>query len=119
MGSEYGTCRMNQGSAGPSVSGPTDVQCAACVDELLFIASSSHPPSATLEAASAPHAKRMLGPGGALSEALGSELKAGAIARAMRSEELHPDVHALFGRIGALSGLVESPPEVVIRTPLG
>lgn len=66
-----------------------------------------------------PHAKRMLGSGGVLSEALGTELRAGAIARAMRREELHPDIHALFGRIGALSGLIEAGPEVVIRTPLG
>ena len=66
-----------------------------------------------------PHAKRMLGSRGALSEALGTELRAGAIARAMRREELHPDIHALFGRIGALSGLIGAGPEVVIRTPLG
>ncbi|MFP6656191.1 MAG: hypothetical protein VCB25_11235 [Myxococcota bacterium] len=62
-----------------------------------------------------PHAKRILGPGGALSEALGTELHAGEIARAMRSEEFHADVRTLFDRIGTLSGLSAKAPEVVIR----
>lgn len=62
------------------------------------------------------HAKRILGAGGSLSEALGRELRAGAIARAMRADELHADVHALIGRIGDLSGAVEKGPEVVVRS---
>jgi hypothetical protein len=62
------------------------------------------------------HAKRILGSGGALSEALGTELRAGEIARAMRPDELHGDVRILFDRIGALSGLSVKAPEVVIRS---
>ena len=62
------------------------------------------------------HAKRILGSGGSLSEALGTELRAGEIARAMRPEEFHGDVRMLFDRIGALSGLTVKAPEVVIRS---
>ena len=65
------------------------------------------------------HAKRILGAGGSLSEALGTDLHAGEIARAMRAEELHADVHSLLDRIGALSGTLEKGPEVVIRPPRG
>jgi len=61
------------------------------------------------------HAKRILGAGGSLSEALGAELRAGEIARAMRTDDLHDDVLALFKRIGTLSGLQTGGPEVVIR----
>jgi hypothetical protein len=61
------------------------------------------------------HAKRLLGAGGSLSEALGAELRAGDIARAMRIEDLHGDVHQLFDRIGMLSGVVSKGPEVLIR----
>jgi len=62
------------------------------------------------------HAKRVLGAGGSLSEALGTELRAGDIARAMRIEDLHGDVRELFDRIGTLSGLAVRRPEVVIRS---
>lgn len=61
------------------------------------------------------HAKRVLGARGSLSEELGAELRAGDIARAMRVEDLHRDVHNLFDRIGMLSGAVARGPEVVIR----
>lgn len=61
------------------------------------------------------HAKRILGAGGSLSEALGTELRAGDIARAMRREDLHDDVRALLTRIGSLSGTVPKGPEVVVR----
>jgi len=61
------------------------------------------------------HAKRVIGAGGSLSQALGVELRAGDIARAMRVEDLHGDVHNLFDRIGTLSGLATRGPEVVIR----
>ena len=64
------------------------------------------------------HAKRILGPGGSLSEALGAPLRAGEIARAMRREDFHDDVLALFGRIGTLSGATPKGPEVIIRTPV-
>jgi len=56
-----------------------------------------------------PHAKRMLGAGGALCESLGVELRAGEIAKAMRRDELHADVHALFARIAALRGVAARP----------
>ena len=61
------------------------------------------------------HAKRFLGTGGSLSEALGMDLRAGEIARAMRADELHVDVRTLLTRIGSLSGVAMPPPEVVIR----
>lgn len=63
------------------------------------------------------HAKKMLGAGGALSEALGVDLRASEIARAMRAEEFHEDVRSLLSRIGSLSGAVERGPEVVVRAP--
>jgi hypothetical protein len=66
------------------------------------------------------HAKRILGAGGSLSRALGTELRAGEIARAMRSEDLHGDIHDLFREIGSRAGLTPSAaspmPEVVIRS---
>jgi hypothetical protein len=61
------------------------------------------------------HAKRVLGAGGSLSKALGSELRAGDIARAMRLEDLHRDVHTLFTKMSVLSGLRVDGPEIVIR----
>ena len=61
------------------------------------------------------HAKRFLGTGGSLSEALGTDLRAGEIARAMRADELHADVRVLLTRIGALSGVTLPEPKVVIR----
>jgi hypothetical protein len=44
-------------------------------------------------------AKRLLSPTGALSRALGARLSVGRVARALRSEELHPDVHTLLERL--------------------
>ncbi len=61
------------------------------------------------------HAKRTLGSGGTLSKALGTDLRAGDIARAMRIEDLHVDIRTLFDRIRALAGLRVKGPEVVIR----
>jgi hypothetical protein len=69
----------------------------------------------TLRTGGSLHAKRVLGAGGLLSEALGAELRAGDIARAMRVEDLHGDVHDLFDRIGTLSGVSVRDPEVVVR----
>jgi hypothetical protein len=60
-----------------------------------------------------PHAKRMLGAGGALGESLGVELRAGEIAKAMRRDELHADVHDLFARIAALRGVPVRPMESI------
>ena len=62
-----------------------------------------------------PHAKRMLGVGGALGESLGVELRAGEIAKAMRRDELHADVHDLFARIAALRGVAFRPVAPVTR----
>ena len=62
------------------------------------------------------HAKRVLGAGGSLSAALGVELRAGEIARAMRPDELHQDVLDLFERIARAAGLIRLGPEVVMRT---
>ena len=69
------------------------------------------------QAANGLHAKRVLGAGGSLSEALGRELRAGAIARAMRREDLHEDVYDLFARIGRLAGVGGRGPEIVVRAP--
>jgi len=67
-----------------------------------------------------PHAKRMLGAGGALGESLGVELRAGEIAKAMRRDELHDDVHDLFARIAALRGVAMRPPaSAVAASPDG
>lgn len=64
-----------------------------------------------------PHAKRLLGVGGALCESLGVELRPGEIARSMRRDELHADVHALFARIADLRGVPsQTPSEPVIRS---
>ena len=94
----------------------------AVVDRLVgHHATPGEPASIDVGAAGEPreglHAKRMLGAGGALSEALGVELRAGEIARAMRLGEIHDDVRALIRRIGLLSGAVDRGPEVVIRPP--
>jgi hypothetical protein len=70
-----------------------------------------------VDGAEDPHAKRILGSGGALSEALGQTLPPGAIARAMRREDLHDDVYALFARIGHLTGVAGRAPEIVVRRP--
>jgi len=66
-----------------------------------------------------PHAKRMLGAGGALGESLGCELRAGEIAKAMRRDELHDDVHDLFARIAALRGVAIRPSDSVSADPDG
>lgn len=81
------------------------------------ISATDEGPDRLAQAHGAVHAKRILGAGGSLSEALGVELHAGEIARAMRVEDLHQDVHTLFDRIGVLCGLAPRGPEVVIRRP--
>jgi hypothetical protein len=60
-------------------------------------------------------AKQLLGRKGPLARFLGRSVAPGRIARAMRSEELHPDVRTLFTRIQEGLGLVESHPVVTIR----
>ena len=44
-------------------------------------------------------AKRLLGSNGVLPRALGCPIPLGQVARSMRADELHADVHALFGRL--------------------
>lgn len=66
-----------------------------------------------------PHAKRMLGAGGALGESLGVELRAGEIAKAMRRDELHADVHDLFARIAALRGVLLHPVDSIASRVVG
>jgi hypothetical protein len=60
-------------------------------------------------------AKQLLGRKGPLARFLGRPVAPGWIARAMRSEEIHPDVRALFERIQSGLGLVESEPVVTFR----
>jgi hypothetical protein len=60
-------------------------------------------------------AKQLLGRKGPLVRHLGRAVEPGRIARAMLSEELHPDVKALFARIQEGLGLVESDPVVTVR----
>ena len=60
-------------------------------------------------------AKRLLGPTGPISRQLGRRLQAGRIARAMRAEELHPEVQGLLGRLGEGLGFTLGGPEVTIR----
>lgn len=57
-------------------------------------------------------AKRLLGSNGVLPHALGRAIPLGQVARSMRADELHADVHALFGRLnGELAlGSAASPP---------
>jgi len=50
-------------------------------------------------------AKRILGPGGPLSRALGTQIPLGRLARATRPPELHADVHDLFDTLRRELGL--------------
>lgn len=52
-------------------------------------------------------AKRLLARKGPVSRALGRPVAPGRIARAMRGDEIHADVHALFRRIGERLGLAD------------
>jgi hypothetical protein len=58
-------------------------------------------------------AKRFLGEKGPLTRFLGRTLSPGAIARAMRDEEIHGEVRALFAQIAAGLGILE--PEVAVH----
>jgi hypothetical protein len=60
-------------------------------------------------------AKQLLGRKGPLARFLSRPVATGRIARAMRLEELHPDVRALFTRIQDGLGLVEREPVVTVR----
>jgi hypothetical protein len=60
-------------------------------------------------------AKQLLGRKGPLARVLSRPVSAGRIARAMRGEELHPDVRALFARIQKGLGMVDPEPVVMVR----
>jgi hypothetical protein len=65
-------------------------------------------------------AKRFLRPKGPIARLLDRVLPAGAVARAMREEEIHPEVRTLFERIAAGLGLDRSPvPQVTNRAARG
>lgn len=53
-------------------------------------------------------AKRLLGPSGPLSRALGSQIPLGRVARATRPPELHADVHDFFDALRRELGLQEA-----------
>jgi hypothetical protein len=61
------------------------------------------------------HAKTLLAPRGPLARELGRPISAAGVARAMRHEEIHPDVHALFDRVYDGAGLRRPAPVVVHR----
>jgi hypothetical protein len=65
------------------------------------------PPEGDEEAYRALDAKRILGPGGALSRALGVPIPAARVARATRVSELHADVHDFFERLRREFGVVD------------
>jgi hypothetical protein len=52
-------------------------------------------------------AKSVFSPHGELARLLGRAIPPGKVARAMRAEELHPDVRALLGRLRAAFGICE------------
>lgn len=60
------------------------------------------------------HAKNLLSPRGALARELGHPVSAVGVARAMRREEIHHDVHALFDRIYSNADL-RAPETLVIH----
>jgi transposase InsO family protein len=65
-------------------------------------------------------AKRLLGTHGALPRALGRSISLQGVARATRSDELHADVHRLFGRFREAMGVTPNPELAMAReTPQG
>ena len=57
-------------------------------------------------------AKRILGPGGALTRVLGIPIPLVRIARATRASELHPDVHTFFATLRLMLGCADPTPRV-------
>jgi hypothetical protein len=70
------------------------------------------PPEDDEEAYRALDAKRILGPGGALSLALGVPIPRARVARATRVSELHEDVHGFFERLRREFGVPDTAPRV-------
>lgn len=77
------------------------------------------PPASDEAACSGLDAKRLLGTKGALARALGHVVSPAAVARSMRSEELHADVIGLLERIRGALGLGAEGLQVVKRSPRG
>jgi len=76
-----------------------------------------HVPSPEDEAACrSANAKRILGSKGELARSVGREVSPAAVARAMKLEEFHPDIFALYERIGEVSGLGGSVPATAFRS---
>jgi hypothetical protein len=81
--------------------GESDAQLARILERHL-------PPAADEVAFRNVDAKRLLGPGGILPRALGRPVPLSGIARATRENELHPDVHEVFGRLRSLLATPEA-----------
>jgi len=64
------------------------------------------------------HAKKLLGRQGPIARELGQPISAAGVAKAMRREEIHADVHSLFDRVFAAAGIRRSDPVVVHRRAL-
>jgi hypothetical protein len=62
-------------------------------------------------------AKRLLDRRGPVARLLGRPVDPGRIARAMRPEEIHPEVHALLARIAAGLGLPRAVSVLTVRIP--
>jgi len=63
------------------------------------------------------HAKQLLGPRGPIAAEIGRAVPTGRVARAMRPEEFHPDVHALLARLQDILGMTPTAPVVTLRRP--
>lgn len=61
------------------------------------------------------HAKTLLGPQGPIARELGVAISAAGVARVMRREEIHDDVHDLFARVSDAAGIRHREPVVVHR----
>lgn len=60
-------------------------------------------------------AKRLLAPKGPLSRELGTPISPAGVARAMRRDEIHPEVHGLFDRVSDAAGLRRCTEPVVVH----
>jgi hypothetical protein len=73
------------------------------------------PPPDDEAALGAVDAKRLLDRRGPLARLLGRPIDPGRVARAMRADEIHPEVHALLWRIASGLGLEPPTPVVTVR----
>jgi hypothetical protein len=85
--------------------------CLAESDSLLERILDRHLPPAEDESAYRDvDAKRLIGPNGILPRALGRSVPLSGVARATRENELHADVHELFGRLHGLLAVAQPEP---------